>query len=520
MRYLIQVLLFFPPSFLFAQSNLQLLGHLPYDSTTLAGCLHFVDSTGSEYALVGTSRGFSIVDLDDPSQPVQRFKVPGLPNNWREMCTWNGFAYVGSEAVGSGITIVDLRSLPDTIYWTNWYGDGDYAGQVQRSHTVKAADGYLYIFGGGNVTNGATIASLSNPWNPHIVGKYTANYVHDGLIRGDTLWTSEIIQGQFGVVDISDKTNPVLLTTHPTPFAFNHNTGLSDDGKILFTTDEKPDAPLAAFDVSDLDNITLLDNYYPSQNPSREVHNVRVFGHFLVNPSYGGQLTIVDATRPDNLIETAFASLGSSLVWDADPYLPSGILIASAKTEGLFVFQPTYQRAAYLEGQITDASNAQPLTNAKVVIVNSPKVDSSGFGGFYKTGSALPGNYTVEISKTGYLSQSFFNVSLQTGLVTVLNAQLIPESTGNEQIGKQTTFSVYPTLFQDVLYVTVPGANPFTASGTVIQILDLKGRIVQETPFTGSTPAISVRIDLPAAAYTVRIGDGRRWSGGVIVWKR
>ena len=89
--------------------ELQKIGHLAYDPVSLAGCWHYVDSTGGEWALVGTSAGLSLVDLNDPAQPTERFAVPGIQNNWREVKTWAGFAYVGSEAYNSGITIVDLR---------------------------------------------------------------------------------------------------------------------------------------------------------------------------------------------------------------------------------------------------------------------------------------------------------------------------------------------------------------------------------------------------------------------------
>lgn len=65
--------------------RLQLIGHLPYDSASLAGCLGYVDSAGVEYALVGASTGLSIVDLSDPTQPLERFHVPIPPNNWREL---------------------------------------------------------------------------------------------------------------------------------------------------------------------------------------------------------------------------------------------------------------------------------------------------------------------------------------------------------------------------------------------------------------------------------------------------
>jgi len=507
-RVILRISVFCAPFHLFSQLNLQQIGHLSYSPLSLAGCRAYVDSTGGEWALVGTSAGVSIVDLHDPAQPVQRFAVPGLPNNWRELRTWNGFAYVGSEADSSGITIIDLRQLPDTVYWKNWFGDGAYAGKVRRSHTVQTANGYLFIFGGGNVTNGATIADLSDPWNPHIVGKYTLNYVHDGFIRGDTLWTSEIYEGQFGVVDISDVKDPQLITTNPTPGKFNHNSGLSDDSQILFTTDEKQNAPLTSFDVSDLDNITLLDTYFPSQKPDKEVHNVRVKGDFLVNPSYGGQLTIVDASRPANLIETGWAVVGTSLVWDADPYLPSGIVFATAKNEGLFVFQPAYQHAAWLEGTVTDSASGQPLLGAKVFVTGTPNADTSKIDGSYKTGAALAGAYTVEVIKAGYQAKSISNVALQNGEVTTLHIQLTPETTGLSDSGRGEAIGVSSTLFRDRLTITVSPESPFRQSGTLVRLSDLSGKIVlqekaAEWPFT-----LQNLEHLPAGPYLLIVENG------------
>lgn len=501
MRTSLLVVFFAISSLLQAQSNLQLIGHLPYAPLSLAGCWHYVDSTGDEWGLIGTSAGLSIVDLSVPSVPVERFSVPGLPSNWREVRTWGGFAYVGTEAAGSGITIVDLRSLPDTIYWKVWKGDGAYAGLIDRSHTVQAEDGYLYIFGGNNVTNGAVVADLSDPWNPHIVGKYSLNYVHDGFIRGDTLWTSEIYLGQFGVVNIADKTDPQLIVTAPTPGAFNHNTGLSDDSKYLFTTDEKSGSPLGAFDVSNLDNITLLDRYFPSQKPNSEVHNVRVFGKYLVNPSYGGQLTIVDATYPDNLIETAWAVVGNSLVWDADPYLPSGIVFATAKNEGLFIFQPTYQHAAWLHGQVTDITTGLALNNAKVFVLTTPNADTTLTTGQYKTGADSSGIYTVQVLRDGYNTKTISNVVLTSGEIATLDIALTPTVISTNQPGNDAGIHVWPTIFSDRLTVELPIDSRYNSA----QLLDVPGNVVLRTRLSGPVTEIKLNGTLPSGNYLLQL---------------
>ncbi len=494
-----------PPNY-----SMERIGHLSYAPLSLAGCLHHVDNDGGEWALVGTSGGISIVDLSDPTQPVERFSVPGLPSNWRELRTWDGYAYVGSEADSSGITIVNLNQLPDSITWKVWRGDGMYENQIRRSHTVQTKDGYLYIFGGGNVTNGCTIADLSDPWNPVIIGRYTDNYVHDGFIRGDTLWTSEIYKGWFGVVDISDRSNPQLLTTQPTPGAFNHNSELSPDGRTLFTTDEKPNTPLGAFDVSDLENITLLDTYFPGRKPSGEVHNVRVKGNYLINPSYRGQLTIVDASHPDNLIEVAWDSLGNSLVWDADPYLPSGLLFATAKSEGLFIYNgiSLYHPASRLEGQVTDAVTGLPLSSAFIEVVNTVNQDQSDAEGVYKTGAAAPGLYSVRANRQGYQSVVLPGVALAAGQVTVLNIQLQPDIVSTQVIDKEAVIQITPTVFSSFLQVNIPPDSRFVSQDTRIRMLDSKGRQVAEKVLSGSSTLLQNLEYLPAGVYYLTLWNG------------
>jgi choice-of-anchor B domain-containing protein len=514
------ILVFFITTPRLCAQDLQKIGHLSYAPVTLAGCWHHVDSSGGEWALVGTSVGLSLVDVNDPTQPVERFSVPGITNNWREVRSWAGFAYVGSEAPGSGITIVDLRELPNTIQWKVWRGDGIYDSLVIKSHALQAVDGYLYVFGGASITNGALIAELSDPWNPVIVGKYSTLYVHDGYIRGDTMWTSEIYQGQFSVVDIADKANPVLLATQPTPGAFNHNTMLSGDGKILFTADESLGAPLCAFDVSNLDNITLLDTYNPSRKPEGEVHNVRVINDFLVCPSYRGQLTLVDASRPQNLIETAWDSLGNSLVWDADPYLPSGIILATAKSEGLYVYKkPSYKHASWLEGKVLNASTGNILSKATVFLLATPNSDKSKGDGTYKTGSAAPGIYSVYAFREGFYPTTIAGIELKTNEVTYLDIPLSPIPAGQHN-AENNSINVFPSPFDDYITLIFSEYSPFSGTETSCQLFDHTGRLLAKSaPDLPTQVVIQDLKHLPAGVYYLKVQNEQGFIKGFKLMK-
>lgn len=413
-----------------AQFNLNLLGHLPYPNNTCAGVWHYVDTLGNEYALVGVDDRVSIVDVTTPATLSEVFSVPALPGQsslWREIKTEGKYAYAVSEG-GGGVLIIDLSALPGAINSKHYYGDGVIANQITSAHTIAVTDGYAYVFGtgGGLANGGALILDLADPWNPTYVGQYNLEYIHDGYIRNDTLWAGEIYAGQFSVIDVSNKANPVLLATQTTPGQFCHNTWLTDNSEFLFTTDEINGQPLGSFDITDLSNIKLVDTYLTDSMPNEEVHNVRVLNDFLINPSYGSQLVICDGARPDNIIEIANYPTGSFLCWDASPYLPSGRIVVADVDGGVYVFEPNYQRACYLEGMVTDSITNLPLNNVSVFINPTPKSTTTNLIGEYKTGIVTAGTYDIEFKKPGYVTKAFTGVSLVNGQLTTINTLMSP----------------------------------------------------------------------------------------------
>ena len=79
-----------------------------------------------------------------------------------------------------------------------------------------------------------------DPMNPTVLGVYDENYLHDGVVRGDTLWGSAVNDGKLQVIDVSDPSEPELLSFWSTPNSFTHNAWFSDDSRYIFTTDEVP----------------------------------------------------------------------------------------------------------------------------------------------------------------------------------------------------------------------------------------------------------------------------------------
>ena len=423
---------------IFAQNlNVSLVGSLQYteDANDIWG---YTDASGTEYAIIGLRNGTSIVSLANPSNPVQVGYVAGANSTWRDIKTWGNYAYVTTDVGTDGLTVIDLSNLPNGVTSTNWQPNLTINGQTgpfNKAHNIWIDEnGYAYISGANLGGGGVMILDVhTTPGTPIYVGATNINYSHDCYARGDTLYTADIYAGEFTIYDVSNKATPIFMGSQQTDFSFAHNVWLSDDGNVLFTTDEKPNAPVGAYDVSDPSNIIELDLFKPLQTLGQGVipHNTHVWDDYLIVSYYTDGLILVDASRPTNLIEvgnfdTYFTSSGGfNGSWGAYPYLPSGKILVSDINSGLYVFQPNYVRACWLEGNVTDAVTSNPINNVNISITGTLANDDSDVSGNYETGLATAGTYTVTATAAGY-APATVTVTLSNGVLTIQDFQLTP----------------------------------------------------------------------------------------------
>lgn len=418
-----------------AQLNMTLKGHINYQQlhgTLLNDIWGYVDNQGIEYALVGARQGVSIVSLADPQNPVEVHWHEGQNSVWRDLKTFGHYAYVTTEAE-AGLLIIDLSPLPNNPIITEVYYQGPPNSEWQSAHNLYIDDdGFCYVFGANRGNGGVIILDVAtDPLNPIEVGVFDDWYVHDGYARDNLLYLAHILDGTISIVDIVNKSNPILLGTANTPSNFAHNIWPSDDDNFVFTTDEVSGAFLTAFDVSDPTNIFEVGRIQSSPGAGIVPHNVHVHQNWLVTSYYTDGITIHDISRPFNMIEVGnydtspLQNTNTQGCWGAYPFLPSGLVLASDMEQGLFILEPDYKLGSYLEGNIVDAANNNALQGVTVNILSGNQNVLSDLSGDYATGIAGNGQNDVEFIKPLYFPQTH-TITLTEGVVTNFDVSLVP----------------------------------------------------------------------------------------------
>jgi len=418
---------------MFAQLNMTYRGNITYDQE-LSDIWGYAAPDGSEYAIVGVYNGVSIVEVTDPENPTDLFFFPGANSIWRDIKTWGNFAYVTNET-SQGVMVIDMTDLPSNASAYNWTPNIPGVGTISSCHNIWIDElGFAYLVG-CNVNSGGMIYVdvSSSPGVPTVAGIGPAIYSHDVFVRNNISYCSEIYAGVFSIYNVSDKNNTQVLGSRETEGNFTHNAWLSSDSNILYTTDEVANAPVGSYNVSDPTDVQELDQFRPIQTLGEGVipHNVHVWDDWLIISYYTDGCILVDGSNPTNLVEVGNfdtfipASTGFDGAWGAYPYLPSGLVLISDIGNGMYVLEPNYVRACWLEGNVTDASTSFGIVGASLVLESTNVTESSGSQGSYATGYATAGTYNVTVSKSGYVPQTI-SVNLVNDVITELDVELVP----------------------------------------------------------------------------------------------
>lgn len=472
MRFTYFLLTFLLASSLYAQNqvNFTLFGHKAYPDSCLSSIWGYTSPASKEYALVGLCNGLSIVDISTPSLPQVAF-VSDVTSIWREMKTYSHYAYVVTEG-GSGLLIINLQDIDNGNVTFNIYTFAGSGGNITNAHTIFIDEnGVCYLFGASQNPFGQGYIALDltqDPMNPTYLGSFGDFYIHDAYVEDNIMYAGAILDGFAAILDVSDKANPQVLSTVITPHSFTHNAWVNSNKTVMYTTDEVRASFVTAYDITDPTFPKLISAVRPSADSTSIPHNVHVVNdNWIAVAHYNLGIALIDAHKPDNMVYTGFYdtfpwndSCCFVGVWGVYPYFPSGKWIASDISTGLWVVQPTYKRAAYLEGIVRDSLSGAPIANAKVVINNPYFQDSARtyIDGGFKTGILESGQFSVSYFADGYITKTE-TVNFISTFTTSRDIKLQKNPLVSEAENELNTIKIFPNPAQSQLNIKNMPAN-------------------------------------------------------------
>ena len=165
-----------------------------------------------------------------------------------------------------------------------------------------------------------------------------------------------MFSGGDGSVDIVDVTIHAAMSLMGTvsyaDASYTHQGWISDDRNYLYVNDELDGIQRTLiFNVSDLNNPFFVDEF--TTGLSSVDHNLYYRDGFIFEANYTSGLRIFDACDPESPVEVGFFDTfppnngnGFSGAWSNYPFFPSGTVIVSDRSGGLFVLDVTDALAA------------------------------------------------------------------------------------------------------------------------------------------------------------------------------
>lgn len=334
--------------------------HVPESLTDIWG---YVAPSGREYALVGTQTGTLFVEVTDPHTPVIIGVIPHGEACCSDIKTYLDYAYVVAENLNTGLQIIDLSDIDNGVVTLV---DSYFGGGLNASHNLAINEdtGFAYVCGGFNTPSLGGIAAidLANPEAPVFRGYWNHTFVHDLQVityhagpnagRSIAFAAGNPLSPGLLIIDVTNPAAMVLRKFVSYPNAgFAHQGWLSEDRRYFYLNDEFDERDTGVpttthvFDVQNLPNARHVTTF--SSGLSSSDHNLMVKGQFIFEANYSSGLRIFYSPTTFRFFEVGWIDTfpnhdnpGFIGAWGVYPILPSGTILVSDITNGLFIVDP------------------------------------------------------------------------------------------------------------------------------------------------------------------------------------
>lgn len=310
--------------------ELTLLGHTSISGGFITDVVRYVDQfTGDQYALVGSYNLVSIVDVNDPANPVvvRTISMPGF-----DVRVWGSYIYGVTGGGGSNQGKIYDLSTPTSPALI---------GSFDSAHNIFIAEnGFMFA-----EAPGLKIYDLNiNPPFPTEVWDGGNSGGHDAAAIGDRLYDFHGGSTNIYQVSYTESFDINLLgsITDPT-IAYHHSGWTTKDGRYLLVCDELAngaDADITVWDIQDPSNPERVDAF---SDPNATVHNLYIIGDYAFVSYYTAGIRVFDLSDPTNIVlvdeyDTSPASgEGFDGAFGIDPFSETGNIYISDQT-GLYIF--------------------------------------------------------------------------------------------------------------------------------------------------------------------------------------
>ena len=442
----------------FSCRNIDLIAHLPLGDFSVPASGgndvwgHHDLNSGKEYALMGLTGGVAVIDVSDPAQPREISLISGTAAGWRDIKTyqfyddtlqrWRAYAYATSDKRGNqqeeGLMIIDLNNLPHSASLVrfdtqdmsahNVYISGvDYSTGV----ALPGSEARMQILGQSRFGGAFRSYSLADPKAPATTfqqSQATRNdYTHDAAslpisdarkdsqcVNAANLAACEVLldfnENEMRLWDISlAGDSRRLSSTSYTGAAYTHSGWWSEDKRYVLLHDEADETrsgsntTVRIFEIDDLTNPQLISTWVGT---TRAIdHNGFVRGNRYYMSTYTRGLTVLDISDPAQPEEVGFFDTHPNSdnanfdgAWGVYPYLPSGNILVSDISGGLFILKDNTQSTsrgslAFAEQRPAAVAEGESLTITVQRLLGSEGAVDVGFETF--EGSAGSQDFTA-----------------------------------------------------------------------------------------------------------------------------
>ena len=314
------------------------------------------EKEGREYAIIGSTNGTHIIDINDAENINEIGFIQGAFNGsgviHRDYHIFQDLLYAVCDQGESTLQIIDLSNLPeslDVVYDSDELFSRahnifiDTISQKLYSCSAKGYDDFDSYW-----TSSLCIYDISSPLQPSLLynmNEYIPN-THDIWVDNDTAFIN--CPGN-GTLVWEFKDQPIQLSSFTSYPDFGTNHSGWKYGDIYVFAEENNGYDLKIVDATNISDLELISTFNSNVNEFSIAHNLMIKDNLVYLSYYQDGLQVFDISDPSNPVKIAYYDTyipvntgGYAGAWGVYAFLPSGKILISDVQSGLFVLNMEY----------------------------------------------------------------------------------------------------------------------------------------------------------------------------------